>query len=241
MTRIREGVGKCESSESHRSIEQIPYLAAGSGDKGVIPSWLPIFFGEMAHMPNGCDAVIVTSDLQGVTEAESKEQALLGEVLPAFVTLLLQIEKPSVRPERTLVLLCGDLYADPLKRGSSGDPLAVWTAFQREFGHVVGVAGNHDLRAYKKWLSNVSRCQPLFSIGTVKESQNNYDTHSLFRFWVLLRGSSSNAQLLVFHQKCGEVLNRGRKRFFQPFFVKRRDHNHEYVLLSYRKQSVNSA
>ena len=126
-------------------IEQFPYLTAGAGDKGVIQSWLPIYLGEMAEMPDWCDAVIVTSDLQGVTESDEHEQVLLGEVLPAFVSLLLQVEKPSVRPERTLVLLCGDLYADPLKRGSSGDPLSVWTAFRQEFGHVVGVAGNHDL------------------------------------------------------------------------------------------------
>ncbi|MGM1050300.1 MAG: hypothetical protein ACQEXX_29860 [Bacillota bacterium] len=44
-----------------------------------------------------------------------------------------------------LDLLCGDLYTDPAKRGSSGDALPVWNAFRRYFGMVIGVAGNHDI------------------------------------------------------------------------------------------------
>ncbi|MBW5471370.1 hypothetical protein GPJ61_26650 [Brevibacillus formosus] len=126
-------------------VEQVPYLAAGANGKGVVPSRLPIFFGEMANIPDAYDAIIITSDLQGVIESRHEQQVLLGEALPEMVSLLLQIEKPFISRKRVLVLLCGDLYADPWKRGSSGDPSSVWHAFQREFGEVVGVVGNHDL------------------------------------------------------------------------------------------------
>ncbi|MGF9910399.1 metallophosphoesterase family protein [Brevibacillus porteri] len=126
-------------------VEQVSYLAAGANGKGVVPSRLPIFFGEMANIPDAYDAMIITSDLQGVIESGHGQQVLLGEALPEMVSLLLQIERPSISRERVLVLLCGDLYADPWKRGSSGDPSSVWHAFQREFGEVVGVVGNHDL------------------------------------------------------------------------------------------------
>ncbi|MFF0827589.1 hypothetical protein ACFYU8_11975 [Brevibacillus sp. NPDC003359] len=115
-------------------VEQVPYLAAGASGKGVVPSRLPIYFGEMANIPDAYDAIIITSDLQGVIESRHGQQVLLGEELPEMVSLLLQIEKPSFPQERVLVLLCGDLYADPWKRGSSGDPSPVWQAFQREFG-----------------------------------------------------------------------------------------------------------
>lgn len=126
-------------------VEQVPYLAAGANGKGVVPSMLPIFFGEMANIPEAYEAIIITSDLQGVIESwHGQQQVLLGEALPEIVSLLLQIEKSSIARERVLVLLCGDLYADPWKRGSSGDPSSVWHAFKREFGEVVGVVGNHD-------------------------------------------------------------------------------------------------
>lgn len=126
-------------------IERVPYLAAGAGGKGAVASWLPIFFGEMAGIPDAFDAVIVTSDLQGVIESGDAQPILLGVALPAMLSLLLQIEMPSIRPGKTLVLLCGDLFADPQKRGSSGDPTPVWLAFRHEFEFVIGVNGNHDL------------------------------------------------------------------------------------------------
>lgn len=129
-------------------IEQVPYIAAAPGSKGISYEWLPIYWGEMLGLPDGVEALIVTSDLQGIAGHEfhgGRDNRLVGEELPETLDLLLRCSLPDVNPARVIVLLCGDLYADPFKRGSSGDPLPAWKAFHRHFGTVVGVAGNHDL------------------------------------------------------------------------------------------------
>ncbi|MGR6545254.1 metallophosphoesterase family protein [Paenibacillus tundrae] len=74
-----------------------------------------------------------------------EEDRLLGEVLPDYVRLLLEVEMPEIDPNRVGVLLCGDLYARRGKRGASGNPVPVWLAFRDAFGWVAGVDGNHDL------------------------------------------------------------------------------------------------
>lgn len=43
-------------------VEQIPFLAAGACGKGVVPSWLPIYFGEMVNIPDAYDAIMVVLD-----------------------------------------------------------------------------------------------------------------------------------------------------------------------------------
>ncbi|GIO87822.1 hypothetical protein J25TS5_47540 [Paenibacillus faecis] len=129
-------------------IERLPYTAAAPGSQGVSYEYLPVYLGEMLGLPDEADALIVASDLQGVAghgPLGTRSPRLVGEELPELLALLLEGCLSQFRPERAVVLLCGDLYADPGQRGSSGDPLPVWEAFRREFGTVLGVAGNHDL------------------------------------------------------------------------------------------------
>ncbi|MDK8180321.1 metallophosphoesterase [Paenibacillus sp. UMB4589-SE434] len=129
-------------------IEQLAYTTASSGSQGVSYDYLPIYLGEILGLPAELDALIVTSDLQGIAGHGTREEhssKLVGEELPEIVALLLESILPQYDPERVGVLLCGDLYGDPLKRGASGDPLPVWKAFHQHFGTVLGVAGNHDL------------------------------------------------------------------------------------------------
>lgn len=146
----------------------------------VVEAQLPMYHGTVSGLPDGVDALIVTSDLQGVVPATERskdanfggatasneetynsvktnaevdsnpmqstsEDQLLGEVLPAYVRLLLEVEWPELDPERIGVLMCGDLYALRGKRGASGNPVPVWLAFRAAFGWVAGVHGNHDL------------------------------------------------------------------------------------------------
>lgn len=127
-------------------LDAVPYLSAATGG-GIERILLPIHNGKVEGLPAGWDALIVTSDLQGTckTGEKGEKDRLLGEELAEYLELLLESELPKIDPQRVLVLLCGDLYADPNVRGSSGDPLPVWKAFGSRFGCVAGVAGNHDL------------------------------------------------------------------------------------------------
>ena len=89
------------------------------------------------------DALIFTSDLQG-TVIEGSDEFLLGEKLPNFLKLLIEVEFPHLKAHKIGVCLSGDLYATLEKRGGLGDVKNVWRAFNNAFKWVVGVAGNHD-------------------------------------------------------------------------------------------------
>ncbi|KPN96239.1 metallophosphoesterase [Lysinibacillus sp. ZYM-1] len=123
-------------------IKKIPYRTAAPHGKGITYDWLPIFWGEVIGLPEELDALIVASDLQGVVEHDHR---LLGEELADTCAQLFETHFSNLNPSKVLVCLCGDLYVNPLKRGSSGNSLPVWQAFQKQFGFVVGVAGNHDV------------------------------------------------------------------------------------------------
>lgn len=135
-------------SIAEEPLEQIPYVSAAAGGQGISYEWLPVYWGEILGLPQEVDALIVASDLQGMAIHSVTGEyggSLLGEELPGSLELLLQIHMPDIDRDKVLVCLCGDLYGDPVKRGSSGDPLPVWMAFRKEFGTVLGVNGNHDV------------------------------------------------------------------------------------------------
>ena len=100
-----------------------------------------------ASLPDGLDAIVATSDLQGIVPSPSRggEATLLGV---AVAELLDELAFDDVLPlaQRTGVLLAGDLYSVPEanRRGGHGDVSEVWRAFAERFAWVVGVAGNHD-------------------------------------------------------------------------------------------------
>ncbi len=125
----------------------VRYLNAKSGG-GTVVSRLPISFGTVDGLPDGLDALICASDLQGVVPGAGPrgESVLLGVVLAEVLAELAE-QGRLARPERTGVLLAGDLYSAPGGdvRGASGDVRPVWRAFaEQPFSFVVGVAGNHD-------------------------------------------------------------------------------------------------
>jgi Icc protein len=121
-------------------IHQIPSLAAAPGRNRVVEVILPILLAEVDALPDGLDALIATSALQGI---DPKDGYLLGHRVAIELEILADMEKiPS--PKTTGIVLAGDLYAQTDKRGGYGDVREVWQGFSRRFRWVAGVAGNHD-------------------------------------------------------------------------------------------------
>ena len=117
--------------------------ARGGGSESAM---LPIQRARVHGLPPGLDALIATSDLQGIVpDARTRAATLLG---CAVAEVLEELAFDGVVPDaaHTGVLLAGDLYSVPGadKRGGHGDVAAVWQAFAERFAWVAGVAGNHD-------------------------------------------------------------------------------------------------
>lgn len=138
---------KITLDETH-PIETYPYLEVGTGSSIdgqpiIINKDLPIYLGEFEKTDTPIDFLIICADLQGMVEVDGT-YSLLGEVLPEFLKLLIDLEWNTAQPPNIGVCLCGDLYTSLEKRGASGDVRKVWLAFLKYFKWVVGVAGNHD-------------------------------------------------------------------------------------------------
>ncbi len=125
-------------------IESIEYFTIPHGAMSTEKFQLPIYVGEIAGLPKSIDSVVVTSDLQGVCRFEHASDVLLGEVLAESLSLIYEMYLPQLNIHQSWAFLCGDLYANLEKRGSSGNPFSVWQAFAQHFAQVIGIAGNHD-------------------------------------------------------------------------------------------------
>jgi Icc-related predicted phosphoesterase len=136
------------------SIDRHPFAAiehlAAAGRGRAENHDLPVLRGSIDGLPNDLDAVIVASDLQGVSElAADPALHLLGEVVAERLGVLADADTIPARA-RTGMLLAVDLFSALFSapaadvRGISGDVRPVWRAFARSFRWVAGVAGNHD-------------------------------------------------------------------------------------------------
>jgi Icc-related predicted phosphoesterase len=126
-------------------VHVIRYLNAARRG-GTETSRLSVLRGVVRGLPEGIDALVAASDLQGVVpDPRTRESTLLG-VHVASVLEDLGFAAGIPRAMRTGVLLAGDLYSLPEanKRGGHGDVGEVWAAFAERFAWVAGVAGNHD-------------------------------------------------------------------------------------------------
>lgn len=124
-------------------IESIQYYTIPAGEIEAEVFSLPIYSGTMDNLPSAIEAIIVTSDLQGIVKTKD-ENLLLGEFLADNLKIIFDLYFSEVDKKKVLVLLCGDLYTSLVKRGDSGDPSEVWEKFSSAFGNVIGIAGNHD-------------------------------------------------------------------------------------------------
>lgn len=134
--------------KKEKPIETYPYIEVGRGtqkDGQAIIEYkeLPIYIGEFEHSTTTVDFLIISADLQGLVK-KNGEYKLIGEELPEYLKLLIQLELTDKESPKVGVLLCGDLFASITKRGASGDVRGVWEAFLAHFNWVAGVAGNHD-------------------------------------------------------------------------------------------------
>lgn len=89
------------------------------------------------------DYLILASDLQGTVVGGGRTM-LLGEVLPEFLQLILELDYDHTDLNRVGILRCGDLFARTDRRGGLRDVKHIWRGFNEYFRFVVGVAGNHD-------------------------------------------------------------------------------------------------
>lgn len=137
-------------SFASKDIERLRFRNAAKGG-GVESAVLPIRLVKVAALPNDLQALLITSDLQGVLPLwQSASMQLLGEgLVAAYQELAAKAKVPSLAA--TGVILAGDFYAAPAgdKRGASGDVSRVWHAFADAFRWVVGVQGNHD--TFEDW------------------------------------------------------------------------------------------
>jgi Icc protein len=125
-------------------LELIPYFTTAAANTEPSEHQLPIYSGTVRGLPPAISSLVITSDLQGVVSVGSGAAVLLGEAVVEYLDLVYSIHFPSFPKGEALVLLCGDLYANPAKRGESGNPFRVWEAFSAAFACTIGIAGNHD-------------------------------------------------------------------------------------------------
>jgi 3',5'-cyclic-AMP phosphodiesterase len=123
-----------------RPIHQIPYITYAPNGVGIVHRVLPVLLAKVNSLPNELDAIIATSDLQGI---DPRNPRLLGHLVSEQLENLAELGKiPSL--QKTGIILAGDLYAQINRRGGVGDVREVWQAFSRRFRWVAGVGGNHD-------------------------------------------------------------------------------------------------
>ena len=148
-------------------VKKYPFLVPVKDSRLSLEA-IDIFSGYIEFSkPVSIEAIVLAADLQGIVliekpsgdlitevfpsiqaeEVVEMEKADLIDVIPVGVVLpdFLQpvLKEMGISPERVLVLLGGDLYGT-YKRGGSGDVFDVWQAFEKGFGRVIGVLGNHD-------------------------------------------------------------------------------------------------
>lgn len=126
-------------SISRYPIHQISFVTAGN-QPSIVQQILPILLAKVDALPPGLEAIIATSDLQGIDPNSGR---LLGHLVAEDLEKLAEIGILPP-PQQTGIILAGDLYAKLNKRGGVGDVRSVWQAFNQRFRWVAGVGGNHD-------------------------------------------------------------------------------------------------
>ena len=126
-------------------LHTIQQRVAAGGGKSEAKS-LQVHRGVIRGLPDGVEALVVASDLQGIAMLQSREATrLVGEVLSEELSLL--AERDTIPPlSKVGVILAGNLYSAPNadELGVSGDVRPVWNAFAGRHRWVAGVAGLHD-------------------------------------------------------------------------------------------------
>ncbi len=126
-------------------FEELPAWNA-AGHREIEEVRVPIVRASVEGLPGALDAIVAAADLQALEPPSgSTPPRLLGEALAERLVDLARAGRVAA-PERTGVLLAGDLYTVPdlARRGGAGDVRSVWLAFAERFRWVATVLGNHD-------------------------------------------------------------------------------------------------
>ncbi|KAF3883971.1 MULTISPECIES: metallophosphoesterase family protein [Nostocales] len=127
-------------SISDQVIHHIPFITHSPNGVGVVNKALPVLLAHVDSLPDGLEAIVATSDLQGI---DRENQRLLGHLVSEELDKLADLGRiPSLKS--TGIILAGDFYAKVDKRGGVGDVRDVWQAFRQRFRWTAGVGGNHD-------------------------------------------------------------------------------------------------
>ncbi|WP_212842556.1 metallophosphoesterase [Catellatospora sp. IY07-71] len=128
-------------------LAELTYRQARRGG-GTESGRLPLQRLTVDRVPDGCDGVLVTGDLQGVAPSPyGGPEVLLGVALADHLAVWAE-QGLLPPPHRLAVVLAGDLYSAPTAdvRGATGEVTEVWLAFAAAgCALVTGVLGNHDL------------------------------------------------------------------------------------------------
>lgn len=145
------------------SFSEIPCVNVASGGKYVEDNYIPVLQGVVDQLPQGLEALLITSDLQGFDSQikPSSERILLGHIVANEMAKMANFGLLP-EPEKIGVILAGDLYAIPElnRRGGIGNVEEVWQSFAKNFRWVTGVAGNHDYFKGKDSFETVFRAWP---------------------------------------------------------------------------------
>ena len=121
-------------------FHELPHRTSGPSGKP-LRHRLPFHRAWATGLPDGVDALIVTSDLQGREDGGANR--LMG--VPVAETLMALVGEGTI-PQPQAAFLCGDLYDYPdcHKRGGTGPVDEVYEAFAGLTPQVLAVHGNHD-------------------------------------------------------------------------------------------------
>ncbi len=131
-----------------RQLFSLPAVNAAPGGRRTEHVSIPVLHFPARFDTPDLDALLILADLQCYDRIDVPEadRTLMSHVVCREIAAL-GAAGLLPAPDRTGVLLAGDLYAIPsvTERGGTGDVDALWHAFADAFRWVAGVAGNHDL------------------------------------------------------------------------------------------------
>lgn len=133
------------TSLQRKPLHEIPYRAVGGGGRHLVRKRLPVVRAIVRDLPMSLGGLVATADLQGFDpddSPESENPTQLGHIVVRNLQSLEEQKRiPSI--ETLGIVLAGDLYARPGKRGGLGNVSEIWQAFSGG-RWLAGVLGNHD-------------------------------------------------------------------------------------------------
>lgn len=152
-----------------KPLHEIPYRAVGGGGRHLVRKRLPVLRATADNLPPSLAGLLATADLQGFDPGVGPDEDHPTQLGFTVARELHALQAQGQIPGREALglVLAGDLYARPGKRGGLGDVSGIWRAWTVG-PWVAGVLGNHD-----SMQNEAPRTSPRLHIldgGTAEES-----------------------------------------------------------------------